>query len=203
MSKIIGTFLYIYNPIYPQTMSNLLFEHLAGGHYIVYFDGKLVVTNKFLREFAKPLELKKDEPKVEVLNIPKNNPARPVMPNLPTKLVEPAPSPFMQFIRDCRVPEKIPTKDGAYWANRFSKPAEKEFIKILKQGYNYEVLVAATTLYYKSGGMPQAISNYILNGTWMGCYEDLKHSVVSGTVKEYVEKNTNKGDEEGKTRYER
>lgn len=205
MSNIFGTILYIYNPDYPKSMSRKLFEQLAEGHYILYYEGKLIVTNKFIRTFETPPagpEPVPVEPKIEE----KSKFVMPVSPSI-SSLIAPMPiaasSVLMKFISDSKIPDKIKTRDSFYWANRYNAKAEKEFLKILKDGYQYDILVVATKLYYQSGGQPKAIANYILDGIWMGCYNDVVTGVQNGTVDELIKKGTDKGDADGFTKYER
>lgn len=205
MSEVFGTILYIYNPVNPKSMSKKLFELLAAEHYILYFNGQLVVTNKFLRDFKEPpveetiIEIKEKTEPLEVMVVhpePPTIPGTMILPESPTSL-------YRKFILECGIPKRVPTRDGSYQANAYSIKAEKEFMNILKKGYDYNTLMLATKLYYKSGSMPKAVTNYILDGIWMGCYEDLVESAKQGNANEYIKQNLDKGDEEGHTKYER
>ena len=215
MSVIFGTILYIYNPVYPKNMSKTLFEELASGHYILYYKGELVVTNKFLREFAEPppadipvIPVATPEPietlPVAVAKVPESAFLLPVpaglnIPILPDRLA----SPLKQFILDAEVPEKSKTREP-YYLNRFNTKAEKVLINAMKSGqYQYDILLAATKLYYKSGGFPKTIANYFLEGIWSGCYEDMLSSLKNGTAAEHIAKGLDKSDEDGFSRYQR
>ena len=204
MAEKYGTILYIYNPFHPKSMSRKLFEQLAKDHYILYFNGKLVVTNKFLREFEIPPVITAEEREApqELRDQPKELGL--IVQN--TGLIIPTTSqvsPLLDFIKKCEVPEKVVTRTGSYWTNKYSKKAEDELIKVLKKGYQLDILVASTKLYYKSGGQPKAISNFILEGTWVSFYTDMVESLKQGTVEAHINKNLNKDDEEGFSRYKR
>lgn len=189
-------------------MSEELFKLLAKDYYILYLNGELVITNKLLRKFAIPPLLPSTiEPETsKIVQTKAETPV--VLPDMLAGLKQikaeaPNTSPLLKFIKDCEVPEKINTPTGAYWCNRFSVKAEKELILILSKGYKYDVLVVSTKLYYKAGGMPKMISNYILDGVWRGCYEDMIESLKNNTVQQHIKSNMNKSDDEGFSRYER
>lgn len=195
-------------------MSRKLFEELAKRHLILYFNGHLVVTNKFLRLFKSPPLPETNTDRDTPITVPEKVAQRPLTPeecfpvkqtpNLPAISEELTPvAPFLKFIKDCEVPEKVTTRTGSYWANKYSKKAEQEFFKILKGGYQMDILIASTKLYYKSGGQPKAISNYILEGTWLSFYQDMQTSLQDGKVNEHINKNLDKTDEDGYSRYKR
>jgi hypothetical protein len=99
---------------------------------------------------------------------------------------------LIQFIMDCDVPQKIKTADGkTYWANKYSKEAEIELRKILLQGYQLDILKAATKLYYKSGGFCEAITNYITRGTWLTHYNEMSEQLQKGTAEKHIRDNLN------------
>lgn len=99
---------------------------------------------------------------------------------------------LIQFIIDCEVPQKVKAGDGKnYWANKYSKEAEIELSKILKQDYKLDILTAATKLYYKSGGFPEAITNYIVRGTWLTHYMEMEKQLKAGTVQKHIQTNIN------------
>lgn len=168
-----------------------LFELLLKDYYILYMNGELVITNKLIREFASPLEkmeVRKEEPKVGQIVAPTSlmSAAQAIQKsNIPEPDMN---SPMAKFILDAEIPGKAKTATGYYWLNKYSKQAEKELIKILSQGYQYDILVASTKLYYKSGGFPKAITNYIVEGYWKGCYEDMKTSLDTGNVEQFIKK---------------
>lgn len=111
------------------------------------------------------------------------------------KSVIPAPgeqSLLIKFIIDCEVPQKIKNGNGGYyWASKYHKEAEKELVKIIKQGYELSVLVAATKLYYKSAEFCETISNYIRNGTWLTHYNEMAKQLQAGTVQQHIQSNLN------------
>ena len=184
--------------------NNELFTALVRGGFIIYLDGQLVVTNKFFRAFAIPLI---PDPVQEVQEVPretlKQKSTQLIKAQTPLTPAECFPSPLKNFIMDCQVPAKIPTRDGFFWANRYSTPAEKVLTKILQQGYQYDILVAATKLYYKAGGARKAISNYLIEGTWQSFYDDMATSLKDGTVHKHIDKSINKEDEDGYSRYKK
>ncbi len=100
---------------------------------------------------------------------------------------------LIKFIIDCEVPHKIKAADGkSYWANKYSKEAEKELVKIINiQGYKLDILVAATKLYYKSAGFCEAITNYIVRGTWLTHYNEMAKQLNAGTVEKHIQTNLN------------
>ena len=108
-----------------------------------------------------------------------------------TKSVIPAPgeqSVLIKFILDAEVPEKMRTANGTYyWVRKYSKEAEKELIKLLNQGYQYDILVASTKLYYQSSGYCEAMSNYLIRGTWITHYEEMKKQLEAGTVNKHIQ----------------
>lgn len=182
---------------------------LVSNYYIIFQDGKPVITEKFTRELA---EVKapdlytnmrdvmapvKDSYKVtgtELTPLPKS-----------TKkmvLAEPGKSmPFQEFILQSEVPGKVYMQGGGfYWANKYSKEAELEFLKILAKGYQLDILLAATKLYYKSGGSVEAITNYITRGTWVTHYTEMEKNLQAGTTDTYI-KDTLKEETTGKTSY--
>ncbi len=120
--------------------------------------------------------------------------------NSKDKSVIPSPgeqSMLIKFIIDCEVPHKIKAADGkSYWANKYSKEAEKELAKIiLQQGYKLDILTAATKLYYKSAGFCEAITNYIVRGTWLTQYMEMEKQLKAGTVEKHIQ--TNLDDQKG------
>lgn len=167
-------------------------EILVSNYYLTSIDGQLVITNKFERELAqiKPEDLFKSPevpselPKVtrELLKV-----------NPKTKQVVLSAgqqSPLVKFIMDCEVPTKVKGGDGKfYYASKYSKDAEKELQVILNNGHQYDILVSATRLYYKAGGMVEAISNYICRGTWLTHYLEMEKALRGGTAEKHIKTN--------------
>lgn len=109
---------------------------------------------------------------------------------------------FIKFILDSKVPSKLETKTGPYFANKYSGDAAKVFQKILITGYNYDLLVKSTMLYYKSGvGYKKAIGNYILQGDWLTGYEELKAAADTGEeeLKSHIENTLDNGEHDNFT----
>lgn len=90
---------------------------------------------------------------------------------------------LIKFIIDCEVPQKIKAADGkSYWASKYNKEAEKELAKLMAQGYQMDILVAATKLYYKGAGFCEAISNFICRGTWLTHYNEMAGKLAAGAA---------------------
>jgi len=205
----------------------LLFTHLVKEYYILYFNGQLVITNKFYREFNLPMRpLSEDEVMAELgkrkVGVVRTTGGKPVTiqeafkkpsteitvttstVDLPVLPALNSTMPLLQFISDASVPEKVYMKDGTfYWANRFSNDAEKTLLKALKDGIQYDILLAATRLYYKGGGQPKAISGYFKEGTWKQTYHDMLTSLKDGTTASHIKKNIDTEKKDGNTRYKR
>lgn len=187
-------------------MSNILYELLLKEHYIVYFNGQLVITNKFLRVFKEPLPFPVPELKEETAVKP-NPPSIFVTPPVSALVVQdPTPitkSPLKELILRSKIPARIATSNGYYYANQYSKPAEKELMKMIAQGVNMDILIAATALYYQGGGARQKVGNYIMDGTWQTFYDDMKLSLEQGNVNAYIKKELGSNEQDGYTKYER
>lgn len=175
-----------------------LFKQLINGHYILYFNGEMVVTNKFYREFKTPLAVVPEEPKsIEVLPVVQKQ----EIAEIPKNPLSNA-APFIAFIQDAKIPKMIRTSAGGlYQVNAYNKDAEKEFLSILKSGIDYTILVKATELYYKSGGFPQKVANFIKEGTWRTFYQELYNSLEAGTADKHIEESIKEGSKDGYTRY--
>lgn len=171
-------------------------------HHILHFNKKLVVTNKFHRDFSlEEMQNEINEQAKGASSVPNLSPepVKPVLP-VPVKPVSPPPS-FKQFIIDAEVPEKLYLSNGShYWANRYSVPADKAFQKAMSKGVQYDVLVIATKLYYKAGGARVTIANFIQDGIWESFYDSMLDSMQKGTTDKLIKKNLSEGDE-GYSRY--
>lgn len=98
---------------------------------------------------------------------------------------------FINFIMVCQVPLRIQMPNGQWYdCNKFNEEACKRFVEIIsKDDINHELLIASTTLYYKSGnGFKKKISNYILDGDWMTDYMTLQAKAEEGgtAVKDHI-----------------
>src|SRR6187551_1597515 len=156
-------------------------EFLRDNGYIKTTNGKLVFTKKFHEDHATQRG---------VINTGSPNALVIISPGVDSDL-------FIRFILDSKVPSRLETKTGPYFANKYSTDAAKEFSKILTKGYNYELLVKSTMLYYKSGvGYKKAISNYILQGDWLTGYEELKAAADTGEneLKEHIKQTLDNGE---------
>lgn len=166
-----------------------LLKQLIRGNYILYFNQNIVVTNKFLREFERL-------PSYEELT--KNSALTPVVKKkAEIEVVLPEGTmPFKQFILDAKIPQMSNTRDP-YPLNKYNSQAEKIFLKALKSGIDYKVLLMATMNYYKKGNYHNHIGNFFIKGIWRGEYEDMLTAIKTNTVSKHI-KNTDDA-----TRWER
>lgn len=175
-----------------------IYLELFRQHHILHFNKQLVVTQKFYRDFSiGDIQKGIEEAEKEVAKLPLK------LPIVSVEQFKAAPQPlsFKQFIIDCDVPEKLYMSTGSfYWANRYSEKAGKVFDKMLRDGVRYDILVIATKLYYKAGGARQAISNFILEGSWESFYDKMLDNLNNGTAEKHIKKNLQDGDE-GYSRY--
>lgn len=103
---------------------------------------------------------------------------------------------YKQFIIDANVPKRCEGRNGEMYAtNTYSEPGMKAFRKAIESGTNYEMLVASTALYYKSGiRMKVAIGRYMEEGRWRTDYDALVASAENNTVKEHIQSETDNGE---------
>lgn len=82
---------------------------------------------------------------------------------------------YQQFILQCKVPAKLESNNGnVYSGNKYSEDGLKAFQKALKEGYKYDVLRMAITLYYASNiRWKKAIGNYMVSGEWRTDYDSM------------------------------
>lgn len=168
-----------------QTVKTAIEELIANGYAVIHKD-TVTLTDKILEVDTNTLAVKQSTVAGR-RSLTMYNPK--------TKSVIPSAgeiSTLIQFIMDCEIPSKIKTADGGtYWANKYSKEAEVELKKILLEGYDLGILTAATKLYYKSGGFCEAITNYIVRGTWLTHYNEMKKQLDAGTVNKHIQSNLN------------
>lgn len=159
-------------------------ETLIAGGYAVIENERVVLTDKTLELDTAALDAK---PPPYTKSVTLLDPGtKSVIPKAGEQAA------LIKFIIECKVPQKIKAADGKnYWANKYSKEAEKELKKILLDGYQYDILVAATTLYYASGGFCEAISNYLVRGTWLTHYMEMQEQLNAGTVNKHIRDNLN------------
>jgi hypothetical protein len=99
---------------------------------------------------------------------------------------------YMRFIIEAKVPRKVTGPSGdAYQTNAYSEGGMKAFRKAIEnERVQYEKLVAATILYYKSFPYPVAIGRYMEEGVWRTGYSELERSIETGTIDEHVKTST-------------
>ena len=95
---------------------------------------------------------------------------------------------YMRFIIEAKVPKKVTGPSGdAYQSNAYSEGGMKVFRKAIEQErIQYEKLVAATMLYYKSIPYPVAIGRFMEEGIWRTSYSELERSIEAGTIEDHV-----------------
>lgn len=184
---------------------------LASEYYIIFMDGEAQITGKLERELAevKPEELyevPKIEPEAplpaEVILKEVKREVIPLHPKSKQVILTPGvQQPLAEFILQAEVPQKIKMDNGnSFWCNKYSKEADLELRNIIAAGYRLDILIGATKLYYKSGACCEAVSNYILRGTWLTHYEALRQSLEDGTVEAHITKSIDNS--EGKPTYQ-
>lgn len=151
-------------------------EYLKNNNYVFEWEGELIINSKFKRDLRRA-ELSKGLMVV--------NPGVPV-----TGGLESTKDRFKRFIREAGVPYRISTENGDYTANAYSLPSERVFNKALKDGINYQALVASTKLYYKGTGYKQKISNYFVMGTWESEYDEFIKRLSEGTIVKHIDGQT-------------
>lgn len=184
---------------------------LVSEYYIVLIDGIPTITGKLERELLTVIP-------TELYEVPKIEPEASLLPEVIIKevkreviplhskskqviLTPGVQQPLAEFIMVCGVPQKIKMDNGnSFWANKYSKEADLELRKILAEGYQLDILVAATKLYYKTGSCCKAVSNYILHGDWLTGYMEMEKSLATGTTHEHITETLNNS--EGKPTYQ-
>jgi hypothetical protein len=161
-------------------------EILIANGYAVIHEDIFTLTDKVLEVDTKVLTVKESTVEGRRSLTLVNPKSKSVIPAVGESSV------LINFIIECEVPQKIKTAEGGtYWANKYSKEAEIELKKILLGGYDLGILTAATKLYYKSGGFCEAITNYIIRGTWLTHYMEMKKQLEAGTVNQHIQSNIN------------
>lgn len=168
-----------------QTVKVAIEELIANGYAVIHED-TVTLTDKILEVDTKTLAVKESTVEGRRSLTLVNSKSKSVIPAAGESSL------LIKFIMDCEVPQKIKTAEGAtYWANKYSKEAEVELKKILLGGYDLGILTAATKLYYKSGGFCEAITNYIVRGTWLTHYGEMKKQLDAGTVDKHIQTSLN------------
>lgn len=187
---------------------------LASEHYILSMDGEVQITNKFTREIEEVtpkdlIEVVKAEPEaplsVEVMVKEVKREVLPVHSKSKQIVLTPGAEQLLpEFISLCDVPQKIQMHNGGwFWANKFSKEAELELRRIKAEGYNLQILIAATKLYYKSDACCEAVSNYLIRGTWLTHYLEMEKSLQAGTIQQHINQTIDNKSEGKPTYYSR
>lgn len=105
---------------------------------------------------------------------------------------------FIQFIQDAKVPARLEDHRGnLYSANKYNEDARKVFQKAIeKEGFDYNLLVKSTMLYYKSGiRLKKAIGTYFTSGEFRTDYLALQISAEGGADKliQHLKQETDNG----------
>lgn len=89
---------------------------------------------------------------------------------------------YQNFISICKVPDHLEsTNNNTYSGNKYTEDGMKAFQKALKEGYRYDVLCLAVSLYYKSSiRWKKSIGNYMMSGEWRSDYSELLDKANSG-----------------------
>jgi len=97
---------------------------------------------------------------------------------------------YQHFIALCRVPAKIEMSNGnTYSGNKYSEDGMKAFQKAIKEGFRYDVLRTAVTLYYASATRwKKAIGNYMIAGEWRTDYHELLEQAANGSLQKHIKK---------------
>lgn len=102
---------------------------------------------------------------------------------------------YQNFISSCKVPARIEMSNGnVYAGNKYSEDGMKAFQKALKEGYRYDVLRIAISLYYSSSiRWKKAIGSYMTSGEWRTDYEELvtKASEGAEVLKKHINRTIN------------
>lgn len=182
-----------------------LFDALIEYKYVVFKDGNIIVTQDFYKDFGNPAKLETNDKIKHAASTAIMAPEVGIQVGVGVTRIQD--TPLTKFIIDARVPEKAKTKTGSYYVNKYNSKAEKILIKALeKDKLNYDVLVASTYLYYKSGVMVKTIANYFLEGIWKDEYNALADKVnTAGDIQSYLKDALKEGEKEehGSTSYRR
>lgn len=104
---------------------------------------------------------------------------------------------YQDFIITCQVPAKLESTSGnLYSGNKYSEEGMKAFQKALKDGHEYEILVGAVALYYKSRvRWKKAIGTYMTSGEWRSDYAELISQAQAGgdALNKYIKKEADNG----------
>lgn len=145
-------------------------EFLLENGYLAYLSDKVVITNKFTREFN-PLP----RPRAEQL-----------FPDKPE--VVSREDIWNKFMADAEVPHRATfSGDGKqYTIRQFSLKAANNLIKVIKSVPDYKVLVEATKAYYKSNSYKLTFTNYLERRVWKQQYDQYEKALKEGKLREML-----------------
>lgn len=145
-------------------------DFLLDNNYLaVTQDGKIVITNKFTREFRP---------------IPRST-VEQIIPNAP--LILSREQIFKKFIEDAAIPYKATGTDGRqYTIRQYSAGIADKLIRIIKSVSSYDILVKSTKQYYQSNSFKKVFSNYIDQNIWRDEYERYEKALASGTIDQTI-----------------
>lgn len=89
---------------------------------------------------------------------------------------------YKDFIVYAKVPSRLEAKRGeSYPANTYSEDGMKAFRKAIEQGYDWNLMVNAVILYYKSSiKFKMAIGRFMEEGHWKTNYDELSQAAKKG-----------------------
>jgi hypothetical protein len=142
---------------------------LDNGYLAVTTDSKIVITNKFTREFRPVPRARLEQ----------------VIPNSPQIISRE--QIWKKFIDDADIPYKATGTDGRqYTIRQYSSGIADKLIRIIKSVDSYEILVKSTKQYYQSNSFKKILSNYIDQNIWRDEYERYEKSLKSGTIDQNI-----------------
>lgn len=100
---------------------------------------------------------------------------------------------------EAKVPKYLPDgQNGQFEANKYNEKAMVEFQRIImKEHIDYNILVKATILYYKSAAsFKKKIANYILEGDWRSDYQNMLLAAGAGEdqLRKHIKDELNNGE---------
>lgn len=191
-------------------MSNVLskkdlFDALVEHKYVIFKDGNLIVTEDFYRDFSNPTKMEVKEA-VKKASQPLDI-SPPMVPEVPIVINRVEEGILTKLIIRAEVPAAAKTKTGTYAVNKYNDKANKILEKAVKSGVDFETLVNATKIYYKSGVMPKTIANFFIEGVWKEEYNTFVDKLKEGTqsLQQYVREKVKEGESntDGTNRFKR
>lgn len=98
-----------------------------------------------------------------------------------------------KFVKDADIPYRIKTDNGSYTVSAVSAEGVKAFGNILKAGFDYQILVYSTKLYYKRNSYRKTLTNYLTKGDWEVEYQEFKNKLSQGEIQNHVNKELSAG----------